>query len=44
VTYGALARAARELQGPAPYGFWDAAASGRDLIRAAFTEPGTGES
>jgi 2-methylisocitrate lyase-like PEP mutase family enzyme len=44
VAFGALAQAARDLQGPAPYGFWDAAASGRELIRAAFTGPGTGAS
>ncbi|HMG64087.1 MAG TPA: isocitrate lyase/phosphoenolpyruvate mutase family protein [Streptosporangiaceae bacterium] len=41
VAFGALAQAARELQGPAPYGFWDGAAAGRGLIRAAFTGPGT---
>lgn len=44
VAFGALAQAARELQGPAPYSFWDSAAAGRDLMRAAFTQPGMEES
>jgi 2-methylisocitrate lyase-like PEP mutase family enzyme len=33
---GVLARAARELQGPGPYGFWDLAAEGRVLANRAF--------
>jgi 2-methylisocitrate lyase-like PEP mutase family enzyme len=36
VAFGALAQAARELQGDAAYSFWDRAADGRDLVNAAF--------
>jgi 2-methylisocitrate lyase-like PEP mutase family enzyme len=40
VAFGALAQAARELQGPAPYGFWDGAVAGREFMRTAFTGRG----
>ena len=35
--WGAVADAARELRGPGTYGFWDGAARGAEIARAAFS-------